>query len=232
MAAKARHHADPMSARGVDLEAEVHRASSELRGSVAEDSLPEMAFRLAAARLREKVVAQDDYVPLVRPPTYLWHGDTAVESVLEPQRLGVRGQPPGAAGRASQPIVTCEVQLPIDSTAPGAARRWVASHLAPTGLFPEGSHVRGKLFDVLICTSELVNASLIANSTTMSMTLRVRDQTVRVSLRDDRIHPTEPQDLRMHAQLFVLGIFDTMTDAWGINPAPHGRMLWFELNVN
>jgi hypothetical protein len=60
MATKALDHADPVRGRRAVFEAELDRASSDLSGSVAEDSLPEMAFRLAVARLREKGAAHDD----------------------------------------------------------------------------------------------------------------------------------------------------------------------------
>ena len=125
--------------------------------------------------------------------------------------------------------IACDVQLPTGSTAAGTARRWIRSQLAPTGLFPDRWQDGGKLSDVLICTSELVNASVIANSTTMALQLRVRNHIVRVSLLDDCAATSEPQEARTHLQLLVLRIFDTVTEAWGIDPSPSGRTLWFEL---
>jgi hypothetical protein len=129
-------------------------------------------------------------------------------------------------------MLAAELALPPGSTAPSTARRWVASQLAATKLFPDGWQDGGRLFDVLICTSELVNASLTANSTAMSLRLQVRDRTVRVSLVDDGSDTGEHSDARMHAQLFGLRIFDSVTDDWGIDSAPGRRMLWFELSAD
>jgi hypothetical protein len=99
-------------------------------------------------------------------------------------------------------------------------------------LFPDGWEDGGGLFDVLICTSELVNASLLANSTTMDLRLLVRDQIVRVSLLDDCGVPAAWLDNLTHAQTFVLRLLDSVTNEWGIDPDPAGRVLWFEVNVD
>ena len=50
-----------------DIEAELARARAELRGVVAEASLPEMAYQLAVTRLQERAAADGILYP---PPTY------------------------------------------------------------------------------------------------------------------------------------------------------------------
>lgn len=134
-------------------------------------------------------------------------------------------------------ILACDRTLPSDTSAPSTARRWVASQLASTNLVPAGSNRvgdfdgRSELFDVLLCTSELVNVSLLADSTTMTLRLRVQDRTVRISLLDDCSYVSDAHDGRTHAQLFALRIFDSVADDWGIDPVPGGgRTIWVELS--
>jgi hypothetical protein len=93
------------------------------------------------------------------------------------------------------------------------------------------SGASGGLYDVLLCTSELINASLIAGSTAMTLRLVVRGRTVRLSLRDDCDQTSNGTDTRMRAQLLGVYIFDAVARRWGIDPAPGGRLLWAELDI-
>ena len=71
MANTAPHHADPVAASSPDFDAELDRALNDLRASVAKDSLPEMALRLAEARLRQRTAIHDEPGLLDRPPAFL-----------------------------------------------------------------------------------------------------------------------------------------------------------------
>lgn len=166
------------------------------------------------------------------------------ETGAETEQPGVK-QDSGASTCAQQHsgeplrMLACDRMLPADTSAPSTARRWVARQLASTSLFPPGPDDvgecagRSELFDVLLCTSELVNVSLIAESTMMTLRLRVQDRTVRISLLDDCSHVSDAHDGRAHAQLFALRIFDSLADDWGIDPvAGGGRTIWVELSFD
>lgn len=138
---------------------------------------------------------------------------------------------PGAPSRES--ILVGELRLPASDAAPSIARRWLIDQLGPTGLFGGAWHQGGQLFDVLVCTSELVNVSPMANSTTMGARLHLHGTTVRVSLLDDGSGTVaDSKGERGHAQALALRIFNTVADEWGIEPAPGGRTLWFEFSVD
>jgi hypothetical protein len=160
--------------------------------------------------------------------------ETGKPGVKEDAAASARRQPQGSD---TMWLLAADRALPSDTSAPSAARRWVARQLATTNLFPPGPDDvgecagRSELFDVLLCTSELVNVSLIAESTMMTLRLRVQDRRVRIALLDDCGHVSDAHDGRTHAQLFALRIFDSLADDWGIDPvAGGGRTIWVELS--
>jgi hypothetical protein len=71
MAPRALHRAHPAWPSRHDIEAALDQAYGDLRGSVGKESMPEMAFRLATARLRERA-AEDDGADRLYPPPTFW----------------------------------------------------------------------------------------------------------------------------------------------------------------
>lgn len=118
-------------------------------------------------------------------------------------------------------------QLSSDNAAPRRARAWVAAVLAEFLTSDDGwpDHM---LTDAVLCVSELVTASLIANSTAMTLHIDTGPDAFRLSLVDDCPVTTDEGDARLRAQLIGFRVIDALADGWGIKPAPGGREVWTE----
>lgn len=121
-----------------------------------------------------------------------------------------------------------DVQLPLDASAARIARSWVANQLdnpyfRQSVLFDEETR-----FDILLCTSELVNASMMAGSTHMVLRLALAHPRTVISLFDDCVAGRDPSDPRVHAHLFGLQLLDSLAHTWGIAAVPDGREMWVE----
>ena len=120
-----------------------------------------------------------------------------------------------------------DLRLPVDASAARIARSWIAGLLDPhaggRGYVDEETR-----FDMLLCTSELVNASLMARSTFMVLRLIIEHPMTVISLFDDCAPSRDPLDPRVHAHLFGLQLLDSLTYTWGIAAMPDGREMWVE----
>ncbi|HET6911475.1 MAG TPA: ATP-binding protein [Mycobacteriales bacterium] len=115
-------------------------------------------------------------------------------------------------------------QLACNDSAPRMARAWVRLILARTRT-PDGYARDGLAHDMVLCASELVTSSLIANSTTMTLSLSADPGRFRLSLLDDRPILSE-NDARMHVQSMGFRLIQTSSDACGIAYTDLGRELW------
>ena len=130
----------------------------------------------------------------------------------------VRAQP--TAGRRSRSRL-----LPCDHSAPRLARAWVHRNLA--GVSPPDGFWRDDIVhDMVLCASELVTNSLIANSTVMTMRLLVEPGLFRLSLVDDGPVLTDSEDPRLHAQAMGFWLIEASSESSGITLAGLERELW------
>ena len=114
------------------------------------------------------------------------------------------------------------IDLPPDAATPRLARQAVAQYLA--------GHERCD--EVLLCVSEVVtNAVLHARSHSV-MTVRIDDDRLRVEVAD--LDPPLPvrRDHDVHAPTGRgLHLLDDLAAAWGADPRPRGKVVWFELDL-
>jgi hypothetical protein len=82
-------------------------------------------------------------------------------------------------------------------------------------------------FDVLLCTSELVNAALFAGSEQMTLSLSAAAERVRVTLEADAPVPTGRDPVAL-AQRQCFQIVERLARRWGLDPTPVGRVGWAE----
>lgn len=117
--------------------------------------------------------------------------------------------------------------LACNDSAPRLARAWVTEHLHD--LVTADTRWRANITaDAVLCVSELVTASLIANSTAMTLHIDTGPDAFRLSLVDDCPVTTDEGDARLRAQLIGFRVIDALADGWGIKPAPGGREVWTE----
>ena len=116
-------------------------------------------------------------------------------------------------------------QLICDDSAPRLARAWVRLMLLRVRP-PDGFSRGGIVQDVVLCASELVTSSMIANSTAMTLRLSTEPGLFRLSLLDDSPILTNSGDSRLHVQSMSFRLIEASSDASGISPASPGRELW------
>ena len=114
-------------------------------------------------------------------------------------------------------------RLPSDRTAPRRAREWVRGRLRAS----QASLQSDRELDMLLCTSELVNASLLAGAEQMTLGLSADMDCARVTVEADTPVPTG-RDAAALAQRQCFHIVEQVADRWGLEPAAGGRVSWAE----
>ena len=119
-----------------------------------------------------------------------------------------------------------ELQLPMDGRAAGTAR----SFLREAHCEAHGAWV---LDDAKLLVSELVTNAVchgappvvleIGCDGTSGMTVRVRD--------GDAHPPTVVQATAEDESGRGVALVDMLSDAWGVEPAQHGKVIWFRLGA-
>ena len=122
-------------------------------------------------------------------------------------------------------------QLASDVGAARRARAWVRDVL-PGIIAMNGGSDSPVMADAVLCVSELVNASLVAQSTTMMLRLTRDQHTVRLSLFDDGSAVVDEQDSAAHAQQLGFRMIDAIVERWGIDATADGRELWVALSTD
>lgn len=112
--------------------------------------------------------------------------------------------------------------------APRRARAWVRETL-PTITATHAGITPPVLADAALCVSELVTASLLARSTTMTLQLAWDHDVVRLSLFDDCVATDDEQEAITHAQQLGFRMIDAIVVRWGIDITDTGRELWVAL---
>jgi anti-sigma regulatory factor (Ser/Thr protein kinase) len=139
-------------------------------------------------------------------------------SVLNP--FGKSGQ--GAADCSSETELVAE--FPAAREAPGRARRMAVASLRQWG------HDGPLVEDVALVLSELATNAVVHAGSPFSVTVRVKDSTLRVAVAD-----ASPQTVAMREQgLSVqrghgLGLVDVLATRWGVEDTSDGKVVWVEL---
>jgi hypothetical protein len=153
------------------------------------------------------------------------HDRTTLSSFVDPASGSV---PKIREGRA--PVESSTRQLVSQVGAARLARAWVREVL-PDMIAADGTPDSPFLADVTLCASELVTASLVAQSTTMTLRLWRDGDSVRLSLTDDGIAVDDEEDAAAHAQQLGFRMIDAIVERWGIDAVDGGRELWVVLPV-
>lgn len=121
-------------------------------------------------------------------------------------------------------------QLTSGVGAPRMARAWVKDVLQ-TVSSPDRRWPDGIVHDIVLCASELVTLSLIAQSTAFTMRLLVDPGVIRLSLRDDCAILTDSDDSAFHAQSMGLQVIEGCSDSFGFTASGPGRELWAQFRA-
>jgi serine/threonine-protein kinase RsbW len=116
-----------------------------------------------------------------------------------------------------------------DADQVAAARRFVASAIRAAGPAREVS----RLLVSEAATNAVLHSSSGDNGGTFSVGYLVSEQLVRVEVRDGG-GPTSPRRRVHHLESVTgrgLDLFDALSDRWGVDGGPHGRTVWFELDL-
>jgi anti-sigma regulatory factor (Ser/Thr protein kinase) len=117
------------------------------------------------------------------------------------------------------------IDLDAEPCSAGAARRFVADRLKDR--VPEG------VSDVaVLLTSELVTNVIVHARTPMRLEVDVDEDSVRVCIADDL--PRQPTMRPSHEARLTgrgMNLVASLAMHWGVEPAPPGKKVWFELSA-
>jgi anti-sigma regulatory factor (Ser/Thr protein kinase) len=128
------------------------------------------------------------------------------------------------ADRTDQRPRSARIALPRSPTSVGTARRFIEARAAAWS-FPEPAGSQ-----LVLIGSELVTNAVLHARTGLTLTLELRDDRVRISVKD---RSKAPPTLR-HYQADALtgrglGVVAALSDSWGISTAPDGKVVWAEV---
>ena len=122
---------------------------------------------------------------------------------------------------------SARIALPRTPTSVGTARRFIAARTAAWS-FPEPA--AGHL---VLIGSELVTNAVLHARTELTLTLELRDDRVRISVKDRSKAPATLRHYRPDALTGRgLGVVAALSDRWGVSTAPDGKVVWAELQAN
>jgi anti-sigma regulatory factor (Ser/Thr protein kinase) len=131
------------------------------------------------------------------------------------------------SGRASRrPAATDRIELHPSASSPARARRFLSERSTAWSL-PE------PLGDQLaLVASELVTNAVLHAHTPLTLTVELRDDHVRVSVRDGSSAPAALRHYRQDALTGRgLGVIAAVSQAWGVEPAVDGKVIWAEFDL-
>jgi anti-sigma regulatory factor (Ser/Thr protein kinase) len=128
------------------------------------------------------------------------------------------------ADRTDQRPVSARIALPRSPASVGTARRFIEARTAAWS-FPEPAGSQ-----LVLIGSELVTNAVLHARTGLTLTLELRDERVRISVKDrSRAAATlrryQPDALTGRG----LGVVAALSDSWGISAAPDGKVVWAEV---
>jgi anti-sigma regulatory factor (Ser/Thr protein kinase) len=119
------------------------------------------------------------------------------------------------------------IALPRSPSSVGAARRFIAARTAAWS-FPEPAADQ-----LVLIGSELVTNAVLHARTELTLTLELRKDRVRISVKDRSQAPATLRHYRPDALTGRgLGVVAALSDRWGVSTAPDGKVVWAELQAN
>lgn len=123
-------------------------------------------------------------------------------------------------------MVRAQVLLPADLESTTAARRFAETTLASWGMDARRSETAGLL------VTELVANAMIHAATPAELVLDLSDDRLRVEVGDTAggrplLRAPGPDDPTGRGLMIV----EAMADRWGVEDAPPGKIVWFELDA-
>ena len=119
------------------------------------------------------------------------------------------------------------IALPRTPSSVGAARRFIAARTAAWS-FPEPAADQ-----LVLIGSELVTNAVLHARTELTLTLELREDRVRISVKDRSQAPATLRHYRPDALTGRgLGVVAALSDRWGVSTAPDGKVVWAELQAN
>jgi len=117
-----------------------------------------------------------------------------------------------------------QADFPNETASVRAARRFVTDAAAADGL--DVDHLE-------LLVSELAANAVLHGRTSFTVALRVLDHHVRVSVSDQNpqapvVQPDQPRAVTGRGMRLV----DSLSSRWGVEPAPPGKTVWFELPLS
>jgi anti-sigma regulatory factor (Ser/Thr protein kinase) len=117
------------------------------------------------------------------------------------------------------------MRLPVSLESAAAARRFTDDTLVSWGVGPPWSETARLL------VTELVTNAVLHAATPAELVVDLSDGRLRIEVRDDEgrrpvVGRPGPDDV--HGRGLV--IVDAMADRWGVDEAPIGKTVWFELD--
>jgi anti-sigma regulatory factor (Ser/Thr protein kinase) len=114
------------------------------------------------------------------------------------------------------------VELPAQSTSPGAARRFVSGLIDDPGPFCDR---------VMLLVSELVANAVLHARTQIAVTVATRGAALRVEVRDGSVQLPMMRD---YGPAAITGrglrILNATSDRWGAEADDDGKTVWFEID--
>ena len=127
----------------------------------------------------------------------------------------------------AEPPEPARIALPRSPSSVGAARRFIAARTAAWA-FP--TPVPDQL---VLIGSELVTNAVLHARTELTLTLELREDRVRISVKDRSQAPPTLRHYRPDALTGRgLGVVAALSDLWGVSTAPDGKVVWAELRAN
>jgi anti-sigma regulatory factor (Ser/Thr protein kinase) len=119
------------------------------------------------------------------------------------------------------------ITLPRDPASVAAARRFIRARAAAWS-FPEPAGEQ-----LALIGSELVTNAVLHARTDLTLTLELRQDRVRISVRDRSQAPPTLRHYRADALTGRgLGVVAALSDDWGVSTAADGKVVWAELAAN
>ena len=133
-------------------------------------------------------------------------------------------EPPTRSARRQR---RARIDLPRNPSSVATARRFIEARSAAWA-FP------GPAADQLVLIgSELVTNAVLHARTDLTLTLELREDRVRISVKDRSQAPATLRHYRTDALTGRgLGVVAALSDRWGVSTAPDGKVVWAELPAN
>jgi anti-sigma regulatory factor (Ser/Thr protein kinase) len=122
-------------------------------------------------------------------------------------------------------VTTCTTSRLILADRPAAprdARRFVTN-------FARTNHWRGSLQDAVLVTDELVTNAVTHTQAECVLECQVLDATLRLAVHDRDPTPAVPNNTPGRHGGYGLRIIDALSQKWGNEPEPTGKVIWAEL---